>query len=128
MGEDKTFGRVRMELERVKVKMVGRGSRDGRDRGLASGAFAWRLEVELPHAGLSCVAPRLKCVAVAGLDWEKPNSPEMCVDPGVRLGGAQFSSGGVTEPPRLVNVKWVAPMDKCCMTMRPGVEVEGSVV
>ncbi|KAL0696131.1 hypothetical protein Bca4012_063311 [Brassica carinata] len=44
---------------------------------------AWRLEVELPHAGLSCFAPRLGCVAIAGLDWEKPNSPVMCVDLGV---------------------------------------------
>ncbi|KAL0645779.1 hypothetical protein Bca4012_044070 [Brassica carinata] len=52
-------------------------------------------------------------------DWEKPNSPMMCVDHGVRLGEAQFSSGGVTYSQRLVNVKWVAPMDKHCMTIRP---------
>ncbi|KAL0853874.1 hypothetical protein Bca101_059026 [Brassica carinata] len=71
-----------------------------RERGVR---VAWRLEMDLPHAGLSCVAPRLECVAVSGLDWGKPNSPVMCVDPGVRLGEAQFSNGGVTYySPRLV--------------------------
>ncbi|KAJ4917336.1 Uncharacterized protein Rs2_02886 [Raphanus sativus] len=44
---------------------------------------AWRLEAELPHAGLSCVAHSLKCVVIVELDWEKTNSLEMCVDPGL---------------------------------------------
>ncbi|KAF2572673.1 hypothetical protein F2Q70_00002878 [Brassica cretica] len=48
----------------------------------------------------------------------------MCVDHGVRLGEAQFSSGGVTYSQRLVNVKWVAPMDKRCMTIRPVLDWE----
>ncbi|WZZ65050.1 hypothetical protein YC2023_076420 [Brassica napus] len=65
-----------------------------------------------------------ECVAISGLDWEKPNSPMMCVDHGVRLGEAQFSSGGVTYSPQLVNMKWVAPMDERCMTMRPGLDWE----
>ena len=41
-------------------------------------------------------------MAVLELDWEKPDSPVMCASHGVRLGDAQFSSGGVTYSPQLV--------------------------
>ncbi|KAF3544924.1 hypothetical protein DY000_02007362 [Brassica cretica] len=46
-----------------------------------------------------------ECVAVSELDWEKPDSPVMCASHWVRLGEAQFSSGGVTYSPRLVTVE-----------------------
>ncbi|KAJ4889281.1 hypothetical protein Rs2_29029 [Raphanus sativus] len=68
------------------------------------------------------VASRLKHETISELDWGKPNSSLMCVDPGVRLGEAQLSSGGVTYSPQACHVKWVAPMDERCMTMWPGLD------
>ncbi|KAF3526328.1 hypothetical protein F2Q69_00047854 [Brassica cretica] len=85
---------------------------------VSCGAPSWRFE-------LCCIWTSVcECVAISGLDWEKPNSPMMCVDHGVRLGEAQFSSGGVTYSSQLVNMKWVAPMDERCMKMRPGLDWE----
>ncbi|CAN6815638.1 unnamed protein product [Brassica oleracea var. botrytis] len=60
-------------------------------------------QVETSGKNACCMETSVcECVAISRLDWGKPNSPMMYVDHGVRLGEAQFSSGGVTYLPRHV--------------------------